>query len=266
MAAPFYVSPEQWYTEKAEFARKGISRGKPITALDYEGGIVIMAENRSTGLKKLAEIYDRIGFAAVGKFDEYENLRKAGIRYADMRGFSFSREDVAAGNLANEYSTVLGNIFTREMKPFEVEILVCEVGNGGDNTYFRILFDGFISDQKRFAAIGGDTDQLNEALGKGWREGLSLSEAVRLGREVLGRANGGSTVLDESGLEIAVLDRAREGRKFLRLGKDEVRGTDRVATCRSGSTAWRPNTGSSSPPRGGRRCPSRRPSATCSRS
>ena len=127
MASPFYVSPEQWYTEKAEYARKGISRGKPIVALDYSDGIVIMAENRSPGLKKIAEIYDRIGFAAVGKFDEYENLRKAGIRYADLRGFSFSREDVAAANLANEYSTVLGGIFTREMKPFEVEILVCEV-------------------------------------------------------------------------------------------------------------------------------------------
>jgi proteasome alpha subunit len=225
MAAPFYVSPEQWYTEKAEFARKGISRGKPITALDYDGGIVIMAENRSTGLKKIAEIYDRIGFAAVGKFDEYENLRKAGVRYADMRGFSFSREDVAAGNLANEYSTVLGTIFTREMKPFEVEILVCEVGNGSGtgNTYYRILFDGFISDQKRFAAIGGDAEQMNEALGKGWREGLSLAEAVRLGRDVLGRANAGAAVLDQETLEIAVLNRAREGRKFQRLDNDEVR-------------------------------------------
>ena len=223
MTAPFYVSPEQWYTEKAEFARKGIARGKPITALDYDGGVVIMAENRSTGLKKIAEIYDRIGFAAVGKFDEYENMRKAGVRYADMRGFSFSREDVAAGNLANEYSTVLGNIFTREMKPFEVEILVCEVGNGGDNMYYRILFDGFISDQKRFAAIGGDAGQLTEALGKGWREGLSLAEALRLGRDVLARANGSSSVLDENSLEIAVLNRTRERRKFQRIGKDEVR-------------------------------------------
>ncbi len=222
MATPFYVSPEQWYTEKAEYARKGISRGKPIVALDYSDGIVNMADNRSAGLKKIAEIYDRIGFAAVGKFDEYENLRKAGIRYADLRGFSFSREDVAAANLANEYSTVLGGIFTREMKPFEVEILVCEVNGDGDGTYFRVLFDGFISDQKNFAAIGGESDDLNEALGKGWRQGLSLGEAVTVARDALGRANGGSTTLDRDGLEIAVLDSGRSGRKFVRLSKDEV--------------------------------------------
>ena len=221
MTAPFYVSPEQWYTEKAEFARKGISRGKPIAALDYDDGIVIMAENRSAGLKKISEIYDRIGFAAVGKFDEYENLRKSGVRYADLRGFSFSREDVAAANLANEYSTVLGTIFTREMKPFEVEILVCEVNENEDNTYFRILFDGFISDQRNYTAIGGDAEQLNEALGKSWREGMSLQEAVRLGSEVLGSANGGGS-LEGKKLEIAVLDRKREGRKFNRLGDDET--------------------------------------------
>jgi len=223
MTTPFYVSPEQWYTEKAEFARKGISRGKPIVALDYEGGIVILGENRSTGLKKIAEIYDRIGFAAVGKLDEYENLRKAGVRYADLRGFSFSREDVAAPNLANEFSTVLGNIFTREMKPFEVEILVCEVNPGSDNTYFRILFDGFISDQRNFAAVGGDAEQLNESLGKNWSEGLSLGAAIKVGIEALSQGNGGSGTLDDKSLEVAVLDNSREGRKFQRLKKEEVR-------------------------------------------
>ena len=224
MATPFYVSPEQWYTEKAEYARKGIRRGKPIVALDYDGGIVIVAENRSAGLKKIAEIYDRIGFAAVGKLDEYEALRKMGVRYADLRGFSFSREDVAVANLASEYSTALGNIFTREMKPFEVEILVCEVNGEDDNLYFRITYDGFISDQRKFAAIGGETDQLNDALGKGFREGLGLAEAVALGCDALSRANGGSSKLDESSLEIAILDGGREGRKFQRLQKDEVRG------------------------------------------
>ena len=223
MTAPFYVSPEQWYTEKADFARKGISRGRPIVALDYAEGIVMLAENHSAGLRKLAEIYDRIGFAGVGKFDEYENLRKSGIRYADLRGFSFSREDVAAANLANEYSTVLGNIFTREMKPFEVEILVCEVNDEpGSNSYYRVLFDGFIADQNNFAAIGGDTDQLNEALGKSWRAGLSLAEAVRVGCDALGQTNGGSDKLNAQILEIAILDRAREGRKFRRLDKDQV--------------------------------------------
>ena len=223
MAAPFYVSPEQWYTEKADFARKGISRGRPIVALDYVDGIVMLAENRSAGLRKLAEIYDRIGFAGVGKFDEYENLRKSGIRYADLRGFSYSREDVAAANLANEYSTVLGNIFTREMKPFEVEILVCEVGDDTQpNGYYRVLFDGFIADQRNFAAIGGDTEQLNEALGKSWRDGLGLAEAVRGGCDALGQSNGGSDKLDSKILEIAVLDRKRDGRKFRRLDQSQV--------------------------------------------
>ena len=224
MAAPFYVSPEQWYTEKADFARKGIARGKPIVALDYEGGIVIMGENRSAGLKKVAEIYDRIAFGGVGKLDEYENLRKAGVRYADLRGFSFSREDVAAANLANEYSTVLGNIFTREMKPFEVEVLVCEVGaTSEDNTYFRILYDGFLADHKHHAAIGGEADNLNEALGKAWREGMSLADAVRVGRDCLTQANGGSATLDHESLEVAVLDRARSGRKFRRLPREDIR-------------------------------------------
>ena len=128
MGAPFYVSPEQMYQDRAEYARKGISKGRPIVALDHGDGTVMMAENRSAGMRKIAEIYDRIAFSAVGKWDEYENLRKHGVRSADLRGFSFSREDVVAANLANEYSNLLGTIFTREMKPYEVEILVCEVG------------------------------------------------------------------------------------------------------------------------------------------
>lgn len=223
MTAPFYVSPEQWYTEKADFARKGISRGRPIVALDYADGIVMLAENRSAGLRKLAEIYDRIGFAGVGKFDEYENLRKSGIRYADLRGFSYSRNDVAASNLANEFSTVLGNIFTREMKPFEVEILVCEVKDAAEgNGYYRVLFDGFIADQRNFAAIGGDTDQLNEALGKSWSDGLSLAEATKVGCDALGQANGGTDKIVAKNLEIAVLDRKRDGRKFLRMDSGQV--------------------------------------------
>ena len=124
MSTPFYVSPEQWYQDKAEYARKGIARGRPIVALEYETGIVMMAENRSATLRKISEIYDRIAFGGVGKLDEYETLRKSGVRYADMRGYSFSREDVAGKSLANEYSNVLGSVFTREMKPLEVAILV----------------------------------------------------------------------------------------------------------------------------------------------
>jgi proteasome alpha subunit len=224
MSSPFYVSPEQWYQDKAEYARKGIARGKPIVALEFEHGIVLMAENPSSSLRKIAEIYDRIAFAGVGKFDEYENLRKAGVRYADLRGYSYCRADVAAKNLANEYSTVLGGIFTREMKPFEVEILVVEVADdAAESSMYKILFDGSIADHRSFAAIGGDADQLIDVLGKGWRDKLALSDAAKLGRKALGRVSNGEADLDESNLEIAVVDRRREGRKFLRLPTDEVR-------------------------------------------
>lgn len=224
MAAPFYVSPEQWYTEKAEYARKGIARGRPIVALEYAGGIVLMAENRSTTLRKISEIYDRIAFGGVGKLDEYETLRKAGVRYCDLRGYSYCREDVAARNLANEFSTVLGSIFTREMKPFEVEILLAEVGEGpGEGSLYRILYDGSIQDHRQVAAIGGNSDDLLEKLRKGWRENLTLSEAIRFGREALGQVENGSADLDEKSLEIAVVDRARLGRKFRRLTQGEIR-------------------------------------------
>lgn len=222
MTVPFYVSPEQWYQDKAEYARKGIARGKPIVALDYADGIVLIAENRSANLRKLAEIYDRIGFAAVGRFDEYDNLRKAGVRYADLKGYSWSRDDVAAANLANEFSSVLGGIFTREMKPLEVEILLCEVGDS-ENAYFRIQFYGFMSDQKNFHAIGGDVEPIQEALRRDWKPGLSLPQAVKLGCQALGRVSDGSSKLDENSLEIAILDRGRPGRKFRRLGLDEIR-------------------------------------------
>jgi len=221
MTAPFYVSPEQWYQDKAEYARKGIARCKPIVALDFEHGIGLMAENRSAGLRKLAEIYDLIGFAAVGQVDEYENLRKGGVRYADMRGFSFSREDVAAAGLANEYSTALGTIFTREMKPFEVELLVCEVGED-KNTYYRILFDGSIFDQANYVSIGGDREKIEKVLKEDWKANMPLGDAVHLGNRALQRGNEGSGKLGYDSLEIALLDRRRQGRRFKRLRGDEI--------------------------------------------
>jgi proteasome alpha subunit len=225
MSSPFYISPEQWYQEKAELARKGIARGRPIVALDYADGIVLAAENRSTRLKKLAEIYDRIAFAAVGKFDEYDSLRKAGVRYADLRGYSYSRSDVAAANLANEFSTVLGGIFTREMKPFEVELLVCEVGaqDGEPSAYFNVLFNGFISDSPNFASIGGEPDRLQAVLRGGWKEALALPEALRLARSALESTSEGGGGLGAESLEVAILDRRREGRKFRRFKRLEVR-------------------------------------------
>ena len=225
MASPFYVSPEQWYTEKAEYARKGIARGTPIVGLEYDGGIALIAENHSATLRKTAEIYDRIAFAGVGKFDEYENLRKEGIRYADLRGYTWCRADVAAQSLANEYSRVLGSIFTREAKAFEVELLVAEVADEHHegNSFYQILYNGSLMDHRHFAAIGGEADDIREALSADWRERLSLEEAVRMAIKALSRAPSGTQILDESNLEIAILDRALPGRKYRRLDSDEVR-------------------------------------------
>ncbi len=224
MSSPFYVSPEQWYTEKAEYARKGISRGRPIVGLEYEHGTVLLAENRSASLRKIAEIYDRIAFGGVGKLDEYENLRKAGINYADVRGYSYSRDDVSGRSLANEYSTLLGNIFTREMKAWEVEILVAEVYERGA-AFYRILYDGSLTDQIHYCSIGGDSDKLMGVLRDGWSDTLSLERAVTLGRRALSEDGEGTELddLNEESLEIAVLDRQREGRKFKRLSAEEVK-------------------------------------------
>ena len=225
MSLPFYVSPEQLMQDKAEYARKGIGRGKPIVALEYDGGVVIMAENRSASLRKISEIYDRIAFGGVGKLDEYENLRKAGVRYADMRGYSFSREDVAGKSLANEYSTVLGSVFTREMKPLEVEILVVEIQAKG-SAFYQVRYDGSMTDTTHYASIGGDGDKLLDVIRGGWIAGMSLSDAARLGRRALAGSGNGSSLedLDERTLEIALLDRTRQGRTFRRIGAEEARG------------------------------------------
>jgi proteasome alpha subunit len=224
MSAPFYISPEQHYQEKAEYARKGIALGRPMVAIEYEGGVVMLAENRSTHLRKIAEIYDRIAFGGVGKLDEYENLRKAGIRYADLQGYSYSRDDVSGKSLANEYSTVLGSVFTREMKSLEVEILVVELGDE-TASFYRILFNGSLTDHDNYVSIGGDPDSLMGVLKEGWKENLSLPEAVALGCKALSSAGDGVEIadLDENALEIAVLDRSRIGRKFRRFESAEIK-------------------------------------------
>src|ERR671918_1102264 len=165
MAIPFYVAPDQMVQDKAEYARKGIAKGKSIVAMEYGGGIALVAENPSASLNKISEIYDRIAFAGVGKYSEFENLRKAGIRYADLKGYAYSREDVFSKSLANAYSEVIGNIFTREIKPLEVEILVVEVGEEPEeNQIYRILFDGSISDHHGSVVIGGAGDKKYQIL------------------------------------------------------------------------------------------------------
>jgi len=227
MSLPFYVSPEQVMQDKAEFARKGIGRGKSSITVEYDGGIVLMAENASS-LSKIGEIYDRIAFAGVGKFMEFDQLRKIGVRYADMKGYQYSRDDVRARALANAYSQAIGDVFTRELKPLEVEVIVAEVGDPGLADHeqceiYRIQYDGSISDHRGFCVIGGSEEELRSQLSSGYRPDLPLGEVLRLGHRVLGRAVEGKTAVASENLEVCVLENARIGRKFRRLDTDELR-------------------------------------------
>src|SRR5918912_2714341 len=220
MSMPFYVSPEQLMKDRADYARKGIARGRSVVVLSYDGGIAFVAENPSRALHKVSEIYDRIAFAAVGKYNDVENLRVAGVRYADLRGYSYDRTDVTGRGLANVYAQTLGSIFTTDPKPLEVELVVAEVGaSQPEDEIYRISYDGSVADVPGFVAMGGQADQIQTALGERWREGLSLSEALSLAVEQLGQdpAGGPPTQLAPSQLEIAVLDRLRPRRAFRRL-------------------------------------------------
>ena len=128
MSMPFYVAPEQVMKDRADYARKGIARARPLVASRFAEGIAMVAESSSPTLHKISEIYDRIAFAGAGRYNEYDQLRVAGVRAADLKGYQYSRDDVDARSLANQYAQILGQIFTHEMKPMEVEILVAEVG------------------------------------------------------------------------------------------------------------------------------------------
>jgi len=218
MPLPYYVSPEQMMKDKAEYARKGISRGRAIVTIEYRDGILLVAENPSTLLHKISEIYDRIAFAGVGKYNEFENLRVAGVRHADVKGYSYSRGDVSAKSLANAYSQALGNIFTQDIKPFEVEVLVVEVGddtNGTKNEIYHILYDGTIEDEKNYAAMGGQSEEIRRYLKDNFQENLDVAAALRLGVRALMVTQ--NKTLTERDLEVAVLDRTKERRKFRRI-------------------------------------------------
>jgi proteasome alpha subunit len=217
MPLPYYVSPEQMMKDKAEYARKGISRGRSIVTLEFTDGILLVAENPSTLLHKISEIYDRIAFAGVGKYNEFENLRILGIRHSDIKGYSYSRGDVTAKALANAYSQVLGNIFTQDIKPFEVEVLVAEVAdqNGSKNEIYHILYDGTIEDERNYAAMGGQADELRRFLKDHYREDLTQADALQLAVRALTVTQNKS--LTERDLEVAVLDQTKSRRKFRRL-------------------------------------------------
>ena len=228
MSMPFYVSPEQVMADKAEFARKGIARGKSIVALEFQGGILLMAEN-STSLSKVGEIYDRLAFAGVGKFSEFDQLRKVGVRFADTKGYAYSREDVRGKGMANAFSQVMGEVFTREIKPLEVEIIVAEIGDDRyedhrANSLYRIKYDGFISDHKGFCVIGGKVEEVESVLKNDYRAEMPAGDAARLGRRALNAGAERSSELGASSLEVCLLARSRTGRKFCRLSTDEVQG------------------------------------------
>jgi proteasome alpha subunit len=211
MTFPIYVAPEQQVREKAEFARKGIARGRSIAAIEYADGILLLAENPSTALKKISEVYDRIAFAGVGRYNEFEMLRKAGIRQADLMGYLYSRDDVNAQAVATAFSEALGAIFSREPKPYEVEILIAEVGT--PNRLYRISYDGTLFDERQVAAIGGKAEILADNLRKAWKEGLDVEGALAIGKEAFRAAEG----RESEGWEAAVLDRTNGRRAFRRL-------------------------------------------------
>jgi proteasome alpha subunit len=223
MPLPYYVSPEQMMKDKAEYARKGIARGRSIVTLEYGEGILLLAENPSSLLHKISEVYDRIAFAGVGKYNEFENLRIAGIRHADVKGYSYSRGDVTARALANAYSQALGNIFTQDIKPFEVEVLVAEVADGNHgskNEIYHILYDGTIEDEHNYAAMGGQSDEIRRFLKDNYKEGHSLADAVQLAVRALNVTQ--NKTLTAKDLEVGVLDRTKPRRKFRRLTGDTL--------------------------------------------
>jgi proteasome alpha subunit len=225
MTAPFYVSPEQLMKDRADFARKGISRGRSVAVVQYTDGVLFVAENPSRALHKISEIYDRIGFAAVGRYNEFENLRIAGVRLADLRGYSYDRRDVTGRSLANAYAQTLGTIFSAGgEKPYEVELFVAEVGDdaSGDQIY-RLTYDGSVADVQGYAVMGGQSEQVETHLGEHYSEGLDLTAAIRLAVESLGQDATPSRTVPAADLEVANLDRTRpQPRKFKRLTDETV--------------------------------------------
>ena len=229
MSMPFYVSPEQSMRDKADYARKGVARSRSSVVVQYSGGILMVTPNLSSVLHKISEIYDRIAFAAVGRYDEYEVLRKAGVTYADLTGYQFDRGDVTARGLANWYAQALGQNFSEPTgKPYEVEIVVAEVGAKPDSDQiYRISWDGSVSDEPGFVAFGGQADQVAAALKERFSDGMSLTEALAAALAALAApaavagtaaaGNGAQPELTAANLEVAILDRARAHRTFRRL-------------------------------------------------
>jgi proteasome alpha subunit len=216
----FYASPEQVQRDRSEYARKGIARGRSAVVLTYEGGILLVAENITT-LRKISEIYDKIAFAAVGRYNEFENLRRAGVRMADLNGYSYDRRDVTGRGLANAYTQTLGAIFSETTKPYEVEICVAQVGSSPEtDELYRITYDGSVQDEPGFMAMGGQAEAIANVLRERHDPSAGVGTALALAAEALGSVggeNGTPRKLGASQLEVAVLDRRRRGRTFRRI-------------------------------------------------
>jgi proteasome alpha subunit len=218
MSMPYYVAPEQVMKDRAEYAQKGIARGRSLVATTYDAGIAMVAENPSRSLHKISEIYDRIAFGGVGKYNEYDQLRVAGVRHADTKGYAYSREDVDARSLANLYAQHLGNVFTHEMKPLEVEILVAELGEG-ENQLYHIAYEGTITDEERFAVLGGDAETITERVAAAWQAEWDLATAVTAATAALA---GPDKTLGAGDLEVAILSRGNGRRTFRRIDEAEL--------------------------------------------
>ena len=220
MSMPFYVSPEQLMKDRADFARKGIARGRSVVVVQYADGVLFASENPSQALHKVSEIYDRIAFAAVGRYNEFENLRIAGVRLADMRGYAYDRRDVTGRGLANAYAQTLGTIFSSGgEKPYEVELFVAEIGDvASDDQIYRLTYDGQVADEHRYAVMGGAADTVASYLEGQYTDGAPLAEALRVAVASLGHSEKSDRVIPAEDLEVAVLDRTRsQDRKFSRI-------------------------------------------------
>lgn len=220
MNMPFYVAPEQVMKDRADYAQKGIARGRSLVAIEFDAGIVLCAENPSRNLRKISEIYDRIAFAGVGRYNEYDQLRIAGIRHADLKGYTYSRDDVDSQALANQYAQMLGQIFTHEMKPLEVEILVVAIGHDADgDRLFHIRYDGSVTDEDGCVALGGDAETIRQRLSAMDMSGLDLAGATKAAVQAL---SGTDRTLEPAEIELAVLDRLPAGRCFRRMANGEI--------------------------------------------
>ena len=220
MNQPFYVAPEQLMKDRADYARKGIARGRALVAVQYVDGILLVSENTSNTLRKISEIYDRIGFAGVGKYNEFDQLRRFGVRNADVRGYQYSRDDVEARSLANEYAQILGQTFTHDVKPYEVEILLVEVGaDQNSDQLFHIMYDGTLMDERGLSVLGGDAEAIGGRLRETWSPVDVLDVSVR---KCVAALAGPDRTLQADGLEVAILSRSIERRCFKRFDDQEI--------------------------------------------